>query len=85
MKSRTSFSKLTVFKKNITRFAPIWALYFIGLMLVLVDVSYHIASPSRVCAPKGAEGLHLTPHLRAKSRLRRLRSETRLRAQSHLR
>ena len=41
MKSRTSFSKLTVFKKNITRFAPIWALYFIGLMLVLVENGYY--------------------------------------------
>lgn len=41
MKSRTSFSKLTVFKKNITRYAPIWAIYLIGLMLVLVDTSYY--------------------------------------------
>ena len=36
MKSRTSFSKLTTFKKDIFRFAPIWALYLIVMMLVLV-------------------------------------------------
>lgn len=41
MKSRTSFSKLTIFKKNITRFAPVWALYLIGMMLVLLDNSYY--------------------------------------------
>ena len=41
MKSRTSFSRITVFKKNITRYAPIWAIYLIGLMLVFVDNSYH--------------------------------------------
>lgn len=37
MKSRTSFSKLTPFKKDITRFAPIWALYLIGILLVLMQ------------------------------------------------
>lgn len=37
MKSRTSFSKLTVFKKDILRFAPVWALYLIGMMLVLFE------------------------------------------------
>lgn len=36
MKSRTSFSKLTAFKKDLTRFAPIWALYLIGMILVLL-------------------------------------------------
>lgn len=45
MKSRTSFSKLAIFKKDITRFAPIWALYLIGMMLVLFELcsysSYH--------------------------------------------
>lgn len=40
MKSRTSFSKLTTFKKDITRFAPIWALYLIGMMLVLMESSF---------------------------------------------
>ena len=39
MKSRTSFSKLTAFKKDILRFAPIWALYLIGMMLVLFEMS----------------------------------------------
>ena len=37
MKSRTSFSKLTGFKKDILRFAPVWALYLIGMMLVLFE------------------------------------------------
>lgn len=40
MKSRTSFSKLTTFKKDIVRFAPIWALYLIGMMLVLFEYGY---------------------------------------------
>ena len=38
MKLKTSYSKLTTFRKDITRFAPIWALYLIGLLLVLVDI-----------------------------------------------
>ena len=41
MKSRTSFSKLTIFKKNLTRFAPIWALYLIGMMLVIMESGYY--------------------------------------------
>ena len=36
MKSRTSFSKLTTFKKNIFRFAPVWVLYLVGMVLVLM-------------------------------------------------
>lgn len=38
MKSRTSFSKLTPFKKNLLRFAPLWAIYLIGIMLVMFEV-----------------------------------------------
>lgn len=37
MKSRTSFSKLTVFKKDLTRFAPVWALYLIGMLMILFE------------------------------------------------
>lgn len=37
MKSRTSFSNLTTFKKDITRFAPVWGLYLIGILMALVD------------------------------------------------
>ena len=33
MKSKTSFFNATVFRKDITRFAPLWALYLIGGML----------------------------------------------------
>lgn len=36
MKSRTSYSKLTSFRKDITRFAPLWAIYFIGGLLVML-------------------------------------------------
>ena len=35
MKSRTSFFDKTVLKKNITRFAPVWALYTVLLMMFL--------------------------------------------------
>lgn len=38
MKSKTSFSNLTTFKKDITRFAPLWVLYLIGMMLVMLEV-----------------------------------------------
>lgn len=43
MKSRTSYSKLTPFKKDIARFAPLWALYLIGMLLVLLDSGSHYA------------------------------------------
>ena len=36
MKSRTSFFNPTVFAKNLTRFAPAWGLYTIGLLMCLV-------------------------------------------------
>ncbi len=36
MKSRTSFFNATVFKKNITRFAPVWALYSIYILMQMV-------------------------------------------------
>ena len=36
MKSRTSSFNLTVFKKDLTRFAPAWAAYLIVLLLFLM-------------------------------------------------
>ena len=36
MKSRTSFSKLTPFRKDLTRFAPVWALYLVGVLLYVM-------------------------------------------------
>ena len=36
MKSRTSFFNTTVLRKDITRFAPVWGLYTIGLLLFLL-------------------------------------------------
>lgn len=37
MKSRISFFNKTLFKKDITRFAPLWVLYTVGLLLVLLS------------------------------------------------
>ena len=39
MKSRTSFFNPTVFRKDITRFAPAWVLYFIGGVLVALNTA----------------------------------------------
>ena len=39
MKSRTSSFNLTVFKKDLTRFAPAWGIYLIVLLLALVSMS----------------------------------------------
>ena len=39
MKSRTSFFNLTVLKKDITRYSPIWASYTIILLLILFGMS----------------------------------------------
>ena len=39
MKSRTSFFNLTAFRKNITRYWPVWALYTVFLLLVLLGIS----------------------------------------------
>ena len=38
MKSRTSFFNPTAFRKNLTRFAPAWALYGVLLLLILVTM-----------------------------------------------
>ena len=34
MKSRTSFFNATVLRKDITRFAPLWCLYLVGMLLI---------------------------------------------------
>lgn len=39
MKLRTSFFDKTVFRKNVTRFAPAWGLYTLGLLLVLLGIT----------------------------------------------
>ena len=49
MKSRMLFFNGTVFKKNITRFAPVWALYSVFLLMLMVvmaldNSSYYFAS-----------------------------------------
>lgn len=46
MKSRISFFNKTVFLKNITRFAPVWALYSAGLLMITLimasDAAYFV-------------------------------------------
>ena len=48
MKSKTSYFNPTVFRKNLTRFAPCWGLYTVGalmgLVLLLDSSSKHMAS-----------------------------------------
>ena len=39
MKLKTSFFDKTVFRKDIFRFAPLWGLYFIGGMMVMLTIS----------------------------------------------
>ena len=39
MKSKKSFFNATVFRKDITRFAPLWALYLIGGMLFMLNLT----------------------------------------------
>ena len=39
MKLRTSFCNLTALKKDITRFAPFWGIYFIGGLLVMLTMT----------------------------------------------
>lgn len=41
MKLKTSFFKRVALKKDILRFAPIWALYFIGMMLIILEMGYY--------------------------------------------
>ena len=36
MKSRTSFFNITLFKKDITRFAPLWVLYTVAMSLMML-------------------------------------------------
>ena len=41
MKSRTSFFDRTVLKKDITRFAPLWALYLIGGLMIAISSGFN--------------------------------------------
>lgn len=49
MKLRTSFFNGTVFRKDITRFAPVWILYSVGLLMVFMTCfsSYRAADTAR--------------------------------------
>ena len=38
MKSRTSFFNLTLYRKDITRFAPLWVLYTVGIILLMLPL-----------------------------------------------
>lgn len=49
MKSRTLFFNVTAFRKNITRFAPVWALYSVFLLMLMAllaidNTSYYFTS-----------------------------------------
>lgn len=55
MKSKTSFFNKTVFKKNLTRFAPAWGLYTVFQLMVLVLIvdgnsSHYLAYSIAECA-----------------------------------
>ena len=39
MKSRISFCDKTVLRKDILRFAPLWGIYFVGGLLVMLTLS----------------------------------------------
>ena len=39
MKLKTSSFNLTAFKKDITRFAPLWGAYLIFMLLVMIGIS----------------------------------------------
>ena len=49
MKSRTSFFNFTVFRKDITRFSPVWALYLIGMVLSATSMmnTYHYSATAK--------------------------------------
>ena len=56
MKSRTSCFNKTIFLKNLTRFAPAWGLYTIGLLMALVTL---IGSGSRWFASNICDFVHI--------------------------
>lgn len=47
MKSRTSFFDKTAFRKDVTRFAPAWGLYSVGLVLILTALWLNDSMPYR--------------------------------------
>lgn len=49
MKLKTSFSKFTTFRKDITRFAPLWVIYFVAglLMMLTLCAAYYPGMTSR--------------------------------------
>ena len=73
MKSSPSLFNATVFKKNLTRFAPAWGLYLTAMLLLMVTIftedDYHLANTmgitinllSEVSAGKMLESTEITP------------------------
>lgn len=47
MKSRTSFFDKTAFRKDLTRFAPAWGLYSVGLVMILTALWLNDSMPYR--------------------------------------
>ena len=56
MKSRTSYFDKTIFRKNLTRFAPAWGLYTVFLLMALVTL---IGSGSRWFATNVCDFVHI--------------------------
>ncbi len=61
MKSRTSFFNLTLYKKDITRFAPLWVLYTVGISLIMLSLvnamNNYAASVNEAIGPLGITNL----------------------------
>lgn len=58
MQSKTSFFNKTVFKKNLTRFAPVWGLYLLGLLLYMM-----MLYADEFAGDGGAQGYWFAEHM----------------------
>ena len=58
MQSKTSFFNKTVFKKNLTRFAPVWGLYLLGLLLWMM-----MLYADEFAGDGGAQGYWFADHM----------------------
>lgn len=61
MKSKTSFFNGTVFRKNLTRFAPAWGLYILALMLGLILMFFDTGGMEFWYAHRLGESIYLMP------------------------
>ena len=56
MKLRTSFFNTTVFKKDLTRFSPAWALYTVGLFMMLAVCTDASETPANLIGISDKKG-----------------------------